>query len=270
MNYSEQLDGIIEGCRLRLALDSPYAAWQEDVTGTLFFQGGLLPLLLQVDVGLELYPDQLTKGQELLPHRCWKGIQVGRGEAVRACFELRVPWGIPFRPMQVRAVTRSGWLRRSVLSASIEIAPPRAFKHLASLVEEIAGGRVTGWDSSSLGDSVRAELLPRDPGAKQFERLVLELFKNNGIVYGQLSIDPLHLTVADRVRSAVGNHPVTLPFRFPEEDAAEPRAFFTRALRPYLDGLRELPIPATSPNVSLEELPLPAEGCPAVKERPGL
>lgn len=258
MKYSEQLEGTIDGCNVRLVLDADRTPWQELVTGTLFFQGGPRQQTLQVDVGLEVYPDQLTKGQELLPHRRWNAIRVEPGEAVRACFELRVPWGIPFRPMQVQAVVRSGWLRRAVLSATVGITPPRAFQRLAVLVEETSESRVTNWHSSSLGDGVSAELIPREPAANQIQRLGLELFKNNGMVYGNLSVEPVGSTLVDRLRSAVGSHPVTLPFRFSEEDTEGPRIFFAQALRPYIDGLRELPIPAARQCPSPNELPLPA------------
>jgi len=256
--YPDQLEGEVAGCRVLLQLDNRSVPWHEELSGTLLLEGGDEARTFSIEVRIEEYPDQVPQGQELLPDRTWGGIVVAPGERECISFALRMPSSVPFRRMRFRALFRSGLRHSTALSAQIHVAPPLPFQRMATPLEELTGVAVRSWNTSDLGDGVVAHFLPDKQGPKPFDALKLELYQNNGIVYGTLVLDPVDRTFADRLRTAAGADRVSFPFRFSEGDLRGVRSFYERSLRPYRDGLRGLPIPATQPEPSADALPLPS------------
>lgn len=255
--YQEQLEGWVAGCRVRLALATTRARWDESLEGTLFLTGGQDAQNFQIGVGLAAYVGE-GSGQARLPHQS-SPLGVGPGESQRLNFELPIPWGTPLRNLQVRAVVRSGWSRRAVLSASVEILPPVGFQRLAAIVEEVAESRVIGWSTADPEDAVTVQFVPCKTKPKPYEALGLECYRGEGMIHGTLTLDFVPHTLTDRLCLALGVDRVGIPFRLPENDPSRARAFFEQALRRYLEGCYDLPVPATPPVRSATNLPLPAE-----------
>jgi hypothetical protein len=256
--YPDQLEGELAGCQLQLELDTRTVRWHEELSGTLFLEGGGFARTVSVYVGIEAYPDQVARGQELLPSRDWKAVEVKPWERVRVCFALRMPGSVPFRRQRLRAVVRADWRHSTTLSAEIHVAPPLPFQQVAAVLEELTGVRVSSWTTVEMGDAVVARFVPPREGPKPFDALELELFHNNGMIYGTLTLDPLNRTFADRLRSAAGADRVSIPFRFPEADFGGVRAYYQQTLRSLMDDLHDLPIPAVQAAPSAATLPLPA------------
>jgi hypothetical protein len=254
--YLERLEGWVAGCRVRLALDTTRARWEESLTGTLFLTGGPDTQNFQIGVGLAVYAGE-SSDQLLLPYQR-STLDVGPGESRRVDFELQVPWGTPLRNLQVRAVVRSGWRRRTVLSASVEILPPAGFQRLAAVVEEVAESRVTGWRMVEPEGALRVQFVPGKTNSKPYEALGLECYRNEGMIHGTLTIDLVTHTFTDRLCRVLGVDRVGIPFRFPENDPSGGRSFFAQAWPRHLEHY-DLPIPATPPTPSVIDLPLPSE-----------
>jgi len=253
------MEGEVAGCRVQLQLDTRSAPWHEELPGTLFLQGGATTRTFSLYVGIDEYPDQVARGQELLPDRSWDRIEVKPHEQVRVCFALRMPGSVPFGRRRFSAKARSSWRHSTALTAEIHVAPPVPFQRMATLLEEVIRVPARSWSTLELGDGVVAQFTPEREDPRPFDDLRLELFRNNGMIYGTLSVDPLDRTFADRLRSAAGADRVTVPFRFPEHDLSGVRGHYEQHLRPILDSLRELPIPAVQPKPARSELPLPAD-----------
>lgn len=260
--YPDQLEGEVAGCQVRLQLDTRMAPWHEELSGTLFLDGGEHAGTFSVQVVIETYPDQVAQGQELLPYREWRAVTVSSRERVRVCFALRMPGSVPLRCLRLRAVVRAGWRHSTTLCAGIHVTPPLPFQRLAARLEELTGVPVQSWNRVEAGDAVTARFVPAAHRPKPFEALQVELFRNNGVVYGTVTLDPLERTFADRLKSAVGADRVSVPFRFPEGDFRGVAGFYQQTLLPLITGQKHLPIPAAQPAPSPSELPLPATAAP--------
>ncbi|MCC2668005.1 MAG: hypothetical protein K0Q72_476, partial [Armatimonadetes bacterium] len=252
--------GEVAGCTARLEVPARVAGWHESFSGTVFVVGGRAKRVVRVDVALDYHFNEIPEGgMELLPSRTWERVEVAAGEQVRVCFDLRVPWGTAFQTLMVRAGVRCGWPAAANLFAEVVIVPPPSYRAVAQTLEAIGGVPVSGWTIIMGGDGATAQFVPEKGAPRPFERMHASLYRNNHVIYGTVTIDPLDRSLADALRSAAGSDRFSIPFRIPEAEMDQAPAILGRLLRPVTDDLRRLPIPSSSAYPRIDDLPRPVE-----------
>jgi hypothetical protein len=143
----------------------------------------------------------------------------------------------------------------------IEVRIPLAacYQQLADCLASMARVSVTEWAYAAGGDAIAARLEPTGAARDLFDELQLLIFRSGPLVYGELVIDPRERTLADRLKARIGADLWRYPFRFRAAASDEVRAFFEQCLRPYLDAIRHLPIPAAVPPQNPVFLPRPSD-----------
>lgn len=253
--HPDEAEGELSGCRLRLKLDSQVVAWEEELTGTLFIEGGFQAYTVSVEIRFAAYPGQWSSCIHV-PPRNWKAIQIQPHERVRVCFKLRMPRWVGFGPVQCQALVRAEGRRSTTLIGGITVAPPLSYQHLALLLGEVTGARIQSWQRHE-EDTVDAIFTFAGSSPWPFDRLALLLRRNNGIAHGRLLIQP-PISWRD-VDSTDPEWEKTrrFSFDFPEKKVHLARSFYEKSLQAYQVAICQLPIPATGLETAADQLPVP-------------
>jgi hypothetical protein len=252
-------------CRVRLEVNAQEAAWGEDVHGVVVLEGGSVPQTFwSVEAGVLEYP---VTGSLASDCQRWERFLVQPSEERRLRCAQRVPWGVPFgRTLAFQAIIRPAWAWPQVVQVPISVCPPRAIAQVAEVLAEVARMAIQKWEVFGAGDGAAALLTSGETGPERVERLRLELFLNHGTVYGELGVEPRPRTIGGVVQGLVGADRQRYPVRFPAGDLEAARDRFQEALRPYVDRLKDLPIPAAQPGPPPGSLPRPSAASPASPE----
>lgn len=197
----------------------------------------------------------------------WTEFTVPSGITQQIDFLLRVPERLPVQyPFIIQLAARARGDQWARTGRSIQILPAAYYQQLAQVLAEAAGIPVTAWTTIGGGDGIAARYQPEGAAREMFDALRLEMFRSGPALYGELEVDPREHTLSDRMKAAVGADRRRYPFRFRSPDSEPMRAFFEQCLRPYVDAVRQLPIPAEGQSQESSALPRPSR---ASEEPPG-
>jgi hypothetical protein len=253
----------VRGCLLELRVSAVEAEWESTVNGELRLTGGQQEQIInRLDVVLTNPTEGEVVGRdspfEMDAVRFGRVIVSPLEERVLP-FSLKMGWGVGFStPVYVRATAQVNRISFSQVAASIHALPPAAFALVAEVAAAEAQAQVGAWSSIDAGDGAFATLTVGEAMRSVFDRLSLRLYRGSGMVYGSLKVDPHERSLRDQLRAAAGLGVVTVDFRFPIGDREAAQKFFCDILRPYVNAVRELPIPANAVHGSADQLPRPS------------
>ncbi|MGV3720545.1 MAG: hypothetical protein ACO1SX_06505 [Actinomycetota bacterium] len=239
------------------------AAWESHVTGELRLNGGPDEQIINdLEVVLDNPTDGPPGGLEstfYMDSARFGRMIVSPGEALVFPFSLRMGWGVGFAiPVILRAVAQFGRLGYSQVVTTIHALPPPCFAQIAEIAAEEAHLSVDKWASIDSGDGARVTFEVGEAMREVFDGLCLRLYRGSGTVYGRMHIDGRDHNLRDRMRSAAGLGVATVELRLPIGDVDTARKFFHETLRPYVNAVRQLPIPAGGSGDASEQLPRPS------------
>jgi hypothetical protein len=245
----------LDPCRLELELDTSAAGWGESISGRLVLQGRLRwPVPRLVEIALVT-----GSGAPIGERRYrWERVALELGEMRTFEFRLVIPAGTPPDPLVVSATVSAPLEAPMLALAPVTVLLPARYRRLVEILEQVSGVPVAGFYSTGGGDGFGATFTPDEASRDVFDGLRLEMFGSGSSIYGHLEIDPQEQSLADVLKAAAGLDRRRLPFRFPRNDPEEARRFFEQCLRPYLDAVRQLPIPAGKPQSPARTLPRPS------------
>lgn len=243
-------------CRIGLELRTDTANCGETVSGRILLLGGRRSQLIErvevtlVDLTAEPYNYAVQE---------WTELTVASRREQHLDFSIQIPERLPVQyPFVIRLAARAQGDQWARTGRSIQILPATCYQQLAQVLAEAAGIPVAAWTTIGGGDGVAARLQPDDTAQKIFDALRLEMFRSGPALYGELEVDPREHTLSDRMKAAVGADRRRYPFRFRSPDSEPVRAFFEQCLRPYVDVVRQLPIPAEANTQRGAVLPRPS------------
>jgi len=247
-------------CRVGLELDSTVVSCGETLVGRVILRGGRTTQ--QVETAVAYFERRDSDLDRLVYARtCWNNLVVNAGDTQRLEFNLAVPDRVSMEsPKQVCVTARAVGDMAATSGLSVRILPLPCFVELASALASVARIPVTHWLNIGGGDGVAARFVPDGPAREVFDGLRLEMFRSGPNLYGELEIDPRERSLRDRLRAATGADRRRIPFNFRSLDTDEVRNFFVQCLRPYLDAVRQLPIPSGGTPRDGAVLPRPSDG----------
>jgi hypothetical protein len=251
-------------CRLELRLAQVEAAWESHVAGELRLTGGDDEQVInRLEVVLTNPPDGAVVGPEspfYMDAARFETVTVPARRELVLPFSLRMGWGVGFTAViHLRVTAQFGFLGLTQVVTAIRPLPPPDFTLIAEAAGVEARLAVGAWGCIGSGDGASVTFKVGDAMRDVFDGLSLRLFRSAGIVYGELCIDPQEHNLRDRLRAAAGLGVATVDLRLRAGDREGARAFFREHLRPYVNAVRHLPIPADRFRESDGQLPLPSD-----------
>lgn len=247
-------------CRVGLELDRSVVNCGETLVGRVILRGGRTRQQVESAVTyLERRDSDLDR--LVYARTCWNNLVVNAGEVQRLEFSLPVPDHVSMEsPKQVCVTARAVGDMAATSGISVQILPLPCFVELSSALASVARIPVTHWLTIGGGDGVAARFVPEGPAREVFDGLRLEMFRSGPSLYGELDIDPRERSLKDRLRAAAGADRRRIPFNFRSLDTGQVRNYFEQCLRPYLDAVRQLPIPSSGTPRDGAVLPRPSDG----------
>ena len=240
----------LEPIRAKLQLETPSAAWGEAISGRLILRGCTRwPIAWTVEIILAT-PSGTPIGGE---RHSWNQVVVKSGQTSVHVFRFAIPPGTPPDPLVVRATVASEHLVS--VQTPVTVLLPMRFRRLAETLEQVSGLRVAEWHAASYEGGIGVIFVPEAGAGDLFDGLRLEMVAVGGGVAGHLEIDPQEHSLADVLKAAIGLDRQRIAFRFSRNNPDVARRFFEKCLRPYLDAVRQLPIPAEKPRPVERTLP---------------
>lgn len=241
---------------VQLTLDCDTAKPGEMLTGRVRLRGHS-HLETLVNVHVMLFSKVVAKGWQQYAKRSWIAELIPAKELTPLEFSLEVS--------EEQAFGLESLLRllvgehNVVIDMEVKVPLAACYQQLADCLANVARVSVTEWTYAARGDGIAARLEPTGAARDLFDELQLEIYRSGPYLYGDLVIDPRERTLADRLKASVGADRRRYPFRFQAATDDEVRHFFEQCLRPYLDAIRHLPIPAAVPPQDPACLPRPSD-----------
>lgn len=266
----------IGACKLSVTLDTPAAGWGETISGRVEIRGGEVSQkvgALNATI-VEHWVTVVSTGKStiVVPHHRYHdsrnlgtNLVAAPGDQLAFEFTLQMPWGADFG---------HGWCVAcgATIAGAVDPAakcdfrplPPPVFAELAEELHQAGRMPVVSWHLLP-GAGARATLKPDDATREILDGLTLDLYREAEVLRGQVVVNPQEHSLGDVLQSLVRADRRSTPFEFPSGDVEAARAVFEEALRPNLDALRQLPIPASAAPAAPGELPRPSS--PAEESR---
>jgi hypothetical protein len=245
-------------CRVGLEVDRDLASCGETFTGRILLRGGRTPQRIERTAACLGGRDSDLESF-VYDRNCWNGLLVNPGEVQRLEFTLSVPDRVQLEwQKRVWVAARAERDMEVTAGTEVRILPPHCFVELSEALAAAARVPDVQWTTIGGGDGVAAQFTPVGPARALFDGLRLEMFRTGPVLYGELEINPREYTLRDRLRAATGADRCRFSFSFRSANSDEVRNFFGHCLRPYVDAVRQLPIPSGANLREAASLPRPS------------
>lgn len=263
----------IGACQVAVSLNAAEACWNEPISGMVYLKGGRVAQQLHgLDVAVvEHWTTSTFNGKTTTTNHHYREYQkaqllaafeVQPGAEHAFPFQLTVPWGGLFNhEWMVRAAADIPLAVDPHARGLFHLLPARIFLDTAQILSEVARLPVHAWHNQQGG--VRVDMVATGEAGKVLDGIRLHMVQNGYRLSGAVEVNPQERSVTDVLKSLTRADLQRTPFDIAVGDHAATRALFQQALRPYLDSLAHLPLPAAAPAPRAEQFPLPSQETPS-------
>lgn len=276
---TRSVPALAGGLSLWMELDSPEAGWGEALRGVLVLRCRAVRAVVGKAEVLLISIKPSDHHDAYVSHRLgrvgWSGFTAHHGETLRFPFSLELPWNTELdRDTQIQA--RITWPRNgeTVLSLSIHVLPPRAYRMVAGLFGEAAALQITGWHSSKNGREIGAALQHLAPSRGPLRRARLHFSRQANEIELTITAELAPRGLADHLFGSWTGRHRSVRSKLLVADAEFRTPALHQCVSHMLDRLLalDLPVPAHPETPSAELLPRPTSFAyrdPATSENQG-